>query len=535
MSCAGFLTNRREVAASAGKADSCSEGTLLAGLWSEVGDDTPLVIEGTLTAILWDGRRRRLLLLRDRLGLHPLVYCERGDSVAVASEAAPVLALLGAAPTPNISSLVAYLHGYPPTPPDTFLTAVRSVSAGEWVEIGPRRIRHRKYWRLEPGRPLAEADCLETIHESLKSAVEAAVPRRGFTLALSGGLDTPSIAAILREARPRESLSAFTWRFDELPEADETYRAQQVSSQLDLDHHLLPADRWWPLSSPAGIETSIDSPVANFYRELWERTFEWWRNRGGRGIVTGAGGDHLFGFGSFGAYAYPDLLLTGRWFELIRQVWAHRRVSPASLVRILDVDLIRPLWHVARDAIGRDARVVSPSWLGDRARSIDWHPPLFEPAGRLLPGRRHRLRTLQHPSIGQLGVEMGRLAAVHGLELRHPMLDHRLFEVAARVPGTVNYRAGYHKMVLREAMRGSLPESVRKQRAKTVPIALFHRGIREHEQAKVWPLLYEMRAEDLGLVDGLRVRRSFQSYLDGEDDVSFWRAATLEDWLRRHF
>jgi len=127
------------------------------------------------------------------------------------------------------------------------------------------------------------------------------------------------------------------------------------------------------------------------------------------------------------------------------------------------------------------------------------------------------------------------VATSFGLQLRHPLLDHRLFELAARLPSTACYRAGYHKLVLRQLMRQRLPESVSATRDKTVPVALFHRGVRGEGRSKVWPLLHDMRADALGLVDQGRLRRAFQRYLDGEDDFTFWRAASLEDWLRRHF
>jgi asparagine synthase (glutamine-hydrolysing) len=127
-------------------------------------------------------------------------------------------------------------------------------------------------------------------------------------------------------------------------------------------------------------------------------------------------------------------------------------------------------------------------------------------------------------------------AARHGIELRHPLLDHRLFEFAASLPTAQTFAAGMRKIILRNAMRGRLPDEVVDRRGKTYPAAIARRGLRERERAKVWSLVTNMRAADLGFVDEQRLRQAYGDYLTGRSDSSlFWHTLTLEAWLRRYF
>lgn len=127
-------------------------------------------------------------------------------------------------------------------------------------------------------------------------------------------------------------------------------------------------------------------------------------------------------------------------------------------------------------------------------------------------------------------------AAGRGVELRHPLLDHRLLEFAASLPADQSFRGGESKTVVRNALRGLLPEEVVEQRGKVVPSAISRRGLAEREQGKIWPLLRDMRAAELGLVDEERLREGYRDYLAGDRRSGlFWYAVTLEAWLREHF
>ena len=144
---------------------------------------------------------------------------------------------------------------------------------------------------------------------------------------------------------------------------------------------------------------------------------------------------------------------------------------------------------------------------------------------------------MQDPFLTQVAEHCDRRAgARHDIKMRHPLLDHRLFEFAASLPTTQTFRAGQRKIIMRNAMRGLLPDDIVNMWGKITPETISERGLREREQGKVWPLLAHMRAAELGLVDEARLREAYQSYVDRKtNDSLFWYTLTLEDWLRRYF
>lgn len=509
-----------------------SPGDEVAALYSELGRDVARAVDGSLAFVLWDPRSSCLLAVRDRLGVHPWYFTLHGKRLLL-SHAAAGLDLEEGGTRPRLRSLVAHLQGVPAPPGDSFLEGVEQVEAGEIVRFDRRGTQRWTYWRAEPTAPVPSAnDVPGTVLETLRAAVAASCPP-GFGVTLSGGLDSGSVAAVLAE-RAEEPVPALTWSFPLLPEADETAPAAEVARRLGLCHEVLRADDLWPFRESAP-RPPLEQPSQLPFPELWLAACRRARELGLPGLATGAGGDHLFGFCGAGAYAYPDLLLTGRWGELVRQIRAHRGVSPAPLSRIIDVDLVRPL-----------VRAVLPSRLVPSNRPAPWlrrehhgtARDLVADVGGLgsaLPGVRHRRRALRSRSLPPILLEIGRLAQQAGIEVRHPLLDRRLVELAAALPSTAGFRAGYYKPVLRDALCGRLPAATLERRQKILSSALFHRGLRGESVGTIRRLLSDMRAADLGLVEPGELRRRYDEYLEGDDDTRFWSALTLEQWLRAHF
>jgi len=497
-------------------------------------------VRGTVSWAAWDPRLRRLWICRDRMGRRPVVFARRGGRLVVGDDARAVLAAAGLAATVDLAAAVEHLHGRFPRAGDTYHRQLSSLPPGHLLEATPEGLSVARYWRVEPGRPLPEAEVVEAVSATLRRVVADHLSAEGTLLSLSGGLDTPTLAAVHRALHPDASIEAFTWTFPGMPEADEEAAAGAVARRLGLRHHRWPASARVTWEEDEDLEPAFDSPFCHYFEALWRRTFQRARRLGFRRLATGVGGDHLFGYGGMGAYAYPDLLLTGRWLTLGRGLAAHARSSPASLRRILDVTLARPLAHHALWAvlgIRRPPGCAAVAWLGAEGRRLlsrNGHAPAGARPPFLLPGRVQRLRMLRHGGVDGFLVEMGRRGAAHGVELCHPLLDSRLFELAARLPSTAFQRAGLYKPVLRDAMAGYLPAVVLERRRKATSQGLFDAGMRGRRRREVEELLTGMRAADLGLVDPTALRAAYLSYLDGGGDTRFWHALTLERWLRRH-
>lgn len=524
----GFIADRSRLRASLGIEGSDAE--LAASLYARDGLEAPRRIAGPLAWIVWDGTRRRLVAVRDRLGLEPLYWLERGGAVLVGGSVDAVVRESGRRPSLDLRSVAAQIHGEAPPPGATIYEEVRAVEPGCALVVTPERVEVLRYWRIEP-RPLLELpddDAYAEAFRSLFSSVAAEyLPGGPVGITVSGGLDSTTLAATIRETSPETPLTAFCWQAPELPEADESALSEAVCRRLDLPRVAIRADLHWPLGTP--LRPSPDGPFHNVYTDLWEATYRRVAGTGTRCLFTGYSGDHLVGGNVF---SYPDLLLTGRWRRLLRELAAHRPHSEIGLARILRHMVIGPALRFVVPGPGR--RPSSAPWLGERLRAVE--RPMAAGADRwLLPGRRQRLAALRDPLIPMIAAAANAQAAAHGVELRHPWLDHRLVELAAALPATQTFAAGRRKIIVRNAMRGRLPDEVLDRPGKIYPSAIAERGLRERETATVEELLTGMRAARLGFVDERRLREAYRAYRERRSaSALFWHALTLEAWLRAH-
>ena len=435
--------------------------------------------------------------------------------------------------------MVAHLQGRFAPADRSYLLGVAAVPPAHLLELSVAGLSCRRYWDLAPSASLRfrRRRLPPRSGKLLHDVVEDTMPAAASSLTLSSGLDTATLALFWRRAYPEAELDAILWTTPELASAEEYPAANEMAGMLRLRAHSVRADRHWPLSATGEPLGGPDSPSVPFYAEVWEETFRRARRIGATSLITGTGGDHLFGYGGLGAYTYVDLLLTGRWLELASQVRRHLGVSPASLARILDRDLLRPIAHL-----------LLPSWRPPSRRAVPWLGPAARQElryverrrsgrpGAGLPARRHRLSVLSDPGIAGLLSDLGERGRRHGIEVRHPFLDHRLVELATRLPGEACFRAGYYKVVLRDLLRGHVPAEVVERRDKVTPEAIFDRGVRERQAAQVQDLLRGMQAARRGWVDEGTLRRAYASYQrDGRGGSRIWFALTLEHWLRRYF
>jgi len=320
-----------------------------------------------------------------------------------------------------------------------------------------------------------------------------------------------------------------------LPAADESEASRVVASALGLQQTRLRADMMWPCASEEAIGTRPDSPVALFYDDSWRAMIAWARETGASVVFAGIGGDELFGGNVF---PYVDQVLSHEWSKLRSQLGLHlRRLRPQmGSTRAVWGLLVRPA--LERGGLISRRRDAAPvPWLSSGLRDV-WQAHLAG-AGResgSASAREQRAVLVRGGALTHAARHFRALAAATGVDLRLPLLDHEIVEFALSLPPDQAIRGGIRKFIVRNAMRGWLPDAVLDREEKTYPGAIAERGLKERAVAKVWSYLTDMRAADMGLVDQPRLRREYQDYLDGKvRSTMFWHAVTLEDWLRRYF
>lgn len=547
----GCLDNAAELAAelggnwAGGKPDSGPEELLAAGYrrWG------PALLErlrGDFVLLIWDRGRSEGLLARDQLGVRPLFLHGAGATLRFAGELRYLLALLPARPGPDPAGVAHWIAVSNRPGRDTLYAGIRCLGPGEVLLLDGRGWRLKRYW--EPRYRGTSALGAVELAAGVRGGLERAVRRRGGGEAgtgvlMSGGLDSSAIAAAgvaLGEERPL----AYSATFPEHPVADEADLIAELGGALGLSGVAAEV-------RPGGLVAAALDYLAEWQAPLlgWG---DFWalpllRAAAADGVTTmldGDGGDELFGPRS---YLMADRLRGGhplRALALARELpGAGSHIPRREVAGVVgSFGLAGALPYRLQNALRAPlARREAPPWLrrrtvGDLVSSDDPY------AWKRLDGPRwwaHAADGIAN-GIEAVGVfeHQRRRAAMAGLEARHPMLDLDLVELALSQPPEASLDRRYSRPLLRDALAGLLPDSVRLRPAKAHFESLIVSCLTGADAAAMRAVLSDPAAE-LGAY--LELSRMRSELLDSEAllrDNPFrwmwqvWRLLTAELWLR---
>jgi asparagine synthase (glutamine-hydrolysing) len=519
-----------------------SDTEALVHLYEEYGVSGISRLRGMFAYAIWDSRKRQLLLVRDRFGKKPLYYAAVKDGIYFGSE----LKCLRAAGVPldvDEESLRLYLQFmYVPDPRSIFRQA-RKVLPGGWLlykENG--EIQEGRYWTLPVPAEDAPAgwterqmqeQLRELFDDSVRARMIADVPLGAF---LSGGIDSSAVVASMALQSP-ERIKTFSIGFEEATHNELPY-AQEVADRYGTDHHTLVV-RPDSVELISKLARHFDEPFADSSAIPTYLVSEF-AARHVKVVLTGDGGDELFaGYSSFfeverlrrwdklpvpargaiawfadrlpySAYGKNYLFGVGRRTDLER--YFEFTYGPYSLSR----ELYRPHWRTHLD--DAELRRSFGDNLLPAGTDILTQALYFEGTAKL---------------TGDMLVKVDRMSMANSLEVRCPLLDHRLAELAAQIPHRWKMRNKQGKFCFLEAVRSRLPESVwnRRKQGFSVPLSQWFRGplrplLRDHLTGR------EFIARDL-------VSPEFVNYLLEEHDSGrrdnkgwLWRLLMVEMWFR---
>ncbi len=447
------------------------------------GEDVVNHLRGMFALCIWDQVRERILLARDRLGEKPLYYAQVGEAVLFASE---IKALLEDRALPRRVDADALLHflalGYVP-PPLTMFDGVRKLAAGERLVVDRAGLRVDRFYTppldtvdpLPGSRAALAAQVRDRLVEAVEMRMMSDVPIGVF---LSGGVDSTAVAAIMSRAS-RQPIQAFTVEFEMAPgsggegkfNVDARY-AHMAAEQLGAQHHIITVhDSELPRLLPH-LVAAMDEPVAQPSMIPTVYVAALARLSGVPVLLSGDGSDELFG----GYPAYRADRILGRYLGIpgiIRQT-----VLTPVLERLRGARL-EPLRKLAQKS----------RWPGAADRFLAWNH-YFEPeriATTLcsgIEGRqiRARLAATLEPVLAvpraacftdrlaygglrlwlaeDSNMRVDKMTMAMSVEARAPFEDHPLVEMALRIALEHKLHGGGSKVVLKEALRGLVPESV---------------------------------------------------------------------------
>lgn len=518
---------------------------------------------GMFAFALWDRKERKLFLARDRLGEKPLYYGWHGGVFLFGSELSALRAHPAFKAEISHDSLSLYLrYGYIPAP-QCIWADIKKLTPGTWVSIGATdrntEVFPQTYWSLRQAALVGEAnpfkgsdeEAIESLDTVLKASVAgqlaADVPVGAF---LSGGVDSSTVAALM-QAHSSQRVKTFTVGFRE-SSYDEAVHARRIADHLGTDHTELyvtaaearklipdlPRIYTEPFGDSSAIPTYLVSQLA------------------GRQVtvsLSGDGGDELFG-------GYDRYL---RYLSL----WKSREMVPVSLRRVLSRALrsdgprylnsaVKRLAGFAgnpfgRSLVDRSHRVAdlldSSDYAGFyRVATSHWNPPpTFSPIMQVEHGLSDQMQNefintldtmMAQDSVTYLPdgilVKVDRAAMAVGLETRVPLLDHRVVELAWRMPAGLKVRDGQGKWLLRKVLDRYVPKELtnRPKMGFGVPMDQWLRGpLREWGEN----LLGENRIRQEGFLDSTLIRKRWDEHQRGENNWcdSLWLVLMWQSWL----
>jgi len=489
-----FLEVRSGLLARGHRFRSRTDAEVLLHLYEEVEDDCLQRVEGMFAFALWDEKRQRLMVARDRMGEKPLHYFVFPGGLAFASELKALSAVPEFRGELSVQSLSRYLaFEYVPAP-DTIYQGVHKLLPAHYLIHENGQLAAHEYWRVHylAHRPAREETYAERLWELLSRAVRqrlvSDVPLGVF---LSGGVDSSAIVAAVAGARSAH-IQTFHIGFNE-PGFDESPHSTQVARWFSTDHHTAILDSLTARGLLPRLFASLDEPFGDY---SFIPTF-WLCGLARRRVtvaLSGDGGDELFaGYVTYQAHAIAH------WYErlpaLVRERMIRRLLDrlPASHA-YLSVDFRLKKFA---EAISFPNPQRHYRWLGsfspEEQRSL-LHPDvasavdggsLFdlvdeEEARSGAEGWLERLLALERRFFLQdyMLVKADRASMAHALEVRNPFLDSELVEFAANLPATMKLHGLTTKYVLRKALAGRMPPEILRRRKQgfAVPIAQWMAG-----------------------------------------------------------
>jgi asparagine synthase (glutamine-hydrolysing) len=525
-------------------------------LYEERGEACVTELEGEFAFALWDGRRRKTLLVRDRLGVKPLYYTEHDGALIFASEIKAILEHPGIPRRVDLEALYHYLTFFTTPAPSTLFAGIRKLPPGHLLTWdGRSRPVLRPYWQLaEAATRVArtESEWVEAVREHVRLAVDARmmsdVPVGVF---LSGGIDSSTALALMAQGSG-PPVETFSVGFRDNPAYNELDYARLAAKRFGANHHEVLIGHEDMIEYLPSLIYHQDEPLADPVCVPLYYLSRLAREHGVKVVQVGEGADELFA-------GYPGYLVA---LALYDRAWRRFTALPSPLRALTyrglapafrAVGRVKELDHLHRAALGEEMfwgsfiafrelekRALLRGPLGNGAlTSHDVVRAHLEPLDRAWPDADILQRmvyidlTLRLPEL--ILTRIDKITMSTSVEARVPFLDHRLVELTLGIPRNLRIRTG-PKHLLKKALRDLLPAEIidRPKQGFIAPIREWFRG---PAAALVATRLERSALWDLGCFDVAHVRALVRRHREGRRDLStrLWCLLNLalwyDDWI----
>jgi asparagine synthase (glutamine-hydrolysing) len=521
---------------------------VLVHLYEEHGENLVQELRGMFAFALWDDRAKRLLLARDRVGIKPLYYCLTDSSVLFSSEIKAILADPEVRRDLNFNVIDRFLSFFYVPGEETLLKSVLKLLPGHYMTIQGGKVNVRQYWDLRfPDQPEkrdfqeAEQELLSLLDETVRLHMISDVPV-GFLL--SGGVDSSGMLS-LAAGKTDQAISSYTVGFSGSGITDERPYARIAARAFGSEHHemtisssdfaeFLPKYIWY-------MEEPVCEPpaVALYYVSKFARQFV-------KVLISGEGGDEAFaGYSNYRNYAL---------FERLK-----RALGPLDGALAGGLSQLSRLTHSER--IGKYATLAATpfdSFYYSRTSSpYQWFnregAALYSKEFASSVSKRHSLsvvdkylssaskRDLLSKMLyvdtktwlpDDLLIKADKMTMANSLELRVPLLDHKVLEFAASLPSNFKVHHFTTKYILKKAFGGRIPDEIVKRKKTGFPVP-YARWLRTELKEWLHDILFDRRTIERGYFDRSQIERLVTEHQkNGNFSKEVFSLVTLELWHR---
>lgn len=519
--------------------------------WEEWGEACVERFRGMFAFGLWDRNRETLFLARDRLGIKPLYYALLDDGTFIfASELKALLAHPGLVREMSPQAVEEYFaYGYVPEPGTIFRQALK-LSPGHTLTLrnGQGLPQPRRYWDVPfaPHGPISEKEAGEELIARLREAVRirlvAEVPLGAF---LSGGVDSSAVVAMMAGLM-EDPVNTCSISFGD-PAFNESQYAQKVADRYHTSHYTEQVDKD-DFDLIDKLASLYDEPFADSSAIPTYRVCELARKRVTVALSGDGGDENLAGYRRYRWHLYEERLrsllpLAARkpLFGLLGNLypkadWAPKVLRAKSTFEALARDSVEGYFHsvsIMGDKMRQ--RLFSDSFK----RSLQGYQavevmrahadkcPAQDPLSRV------QYLDMKTYLVGDILTKVDRASMAHALEVRVPLLDHKLVEWISGLPASLKLRGHEGKYIFKKALEPYLPDDIlyRAKMGFSVPLASWFRGpLRQRvREALLGPTLAET-----GIFNMEFLKEMVDQHQSGRRDysASLWTLLMFESFLR---
>jgi asparagine synthase (glutamine-hydrolysing) len=513
--------------------------------YEEYGEECPNHLNGMFAFAIWDEKRQRLFIARDRIGKKPLYYYFDDKRLVFASEIKSILRLRGIPREIDPRALDAYLtFEYIPAPMSIFKD-IRKLPQGHWLMLEGERLRIQRYWRLHyRASAKSEAELADEFVDLLRDAVKirlmSEVPLGAF---LSGGLDSSAVVAMMSQTAA-SGVKTFSIGFDNSTYNELPY-ARAVAAHFNTEHYeeIITPDA---VGLTERIVRQLDEPLGDFSVFPTLMVSQMARKHV-TVALSGDGGDELLG----GYETYIAEQTARRYRRL--PGWLRRGlIEPA-------VALLPPT-EKKKGLINKSRRFIEGCRLPADLQHVRWMIFLSEAEKRLLYSAALRTPLAAHDPYGfirqaftacnseapldqqeyvdivtylvdDIMVKVDRMSMAVSLEARAPFLDYRVVEFCAALPPHLRLNGKRSKYILKEAFRGILPEMIlnRRKEGFSIPIKSW---MKEELKPMMLDFLSPAALQRTGYFEPGYVQQLIGEHLAGKENHShrLWALLMFQMW-----